>query len=126
VLGLAALLIVDTLWDLELNVPITALAGAIGSTLAGFFKLRELVRITDLRFLKTGMYIQPVIGAAAALLLLVLLESGILELPGARDGQPSTAALATYGFIAGYSEPFFLGVVRRVAGSGDGQKPSSG
>lgn len=51
-------------------------------------------------------------------MLLLVLDSEILVLPGVRGGE-GDLALGAYGFLAGFSEPFFLGVVNRIAGIGE-------
>lgn len=95
-------------------VVLVAVAGAVGATVAGAFKLRELLTMTQFRLLGFGLAVQPFIGAAAATFLLLVLQSDLLVLPGT-DAPVSWAALGTYGFAAGFSEPFFLGIVRRLA-----------
>lgn len=59
------------------------------------------------------MRVQPLIGATAGLVTLFVLETGAVEL-GAKQ-TASWAALALFTFVAGFSEPFFLGLVQRVA-----------
>jgi hypothetical protein len=59
------------------------------------------------------MRVQPLIGATAGLVTLFVLETGAVEL-GAKQ-TASWAALALFTFVAGSSEPFFLGLVQRVA-----------
>lgn len=95
-------------------VVLVAVAGAVGATVAGAFKLRELLTMTQFRLLGFGLAVQPFIGAAAATFLLLVLQSDLLVLPGT-DAPVSWAALGTYGFAAGFSEPFFFGIVRRLA-----------
>jgi hypothetical protein len=77
--------------------------------------------MNDLRGMRNWMFVQPWVGAAAALAILAVLASGIVKLPGAQSGLQSWAGLAAYGFVAGFSEPFFLGVVARIAGVHDSE-----
>jgi hypothetical protein len=102
------------------SVALTAAAGALGSTLSGALKMRELITINDIRALYGWSFLQPLVGAAAGLAVLLLMESEIVTLPGV-DGAASWAAIATYGFLAGFSEPFFLGVVGKIAGAAEQQ-----
>lgn len=95
-------------------VVLVAVAGGLGATVAGAFKLRELLTMTEFRLLGAGLAVQPFIGAAAATFLLLVLQSELVVLPGT-DAPVSWAALGTYGFAAGFSEPFFVGIVRRLA-----------
>jgi hypothetical protein len=98
------------------DVMITALAGALAGTLARMYKMRDVYRISQLRDLYADFFAQPFVGASIALFVLMFISSGILQLPGASSA--SWAALATYGFVAAFSEPFFLKLVGRV-GSGE-------
>ncbi|MPZ89138.1 MAG: hypothetical protein GEU81_13940 [Nitriliruptorales bacterium] len=96
-------------------VALMAVAGALGGTVSGVLRLRNLVRITEFRLLGPGLIAQPLLGAASALVLLLLLESGLLRLPRIQ-GESPWAAAAAYGFVAGFLEPLIVGVVRRMVG----------
>jgi hypothetical protein len=87
--------------------------------LSGVFNLRGLRRLIDLRVFQAGMSVQPFIGAAAGLFLFLLIESDVVSLPGTTNKTNVWPVLATYGFIAGFSEPFLLGTVRSVAGTAE-------
>jgi hypothetical protein len=94
---------------------VAALAGALGSTLSGVLRLRDqLIRMDELRAFKPAMIVQPLVGASAGALVFLLLASRAFSL-GSLDPEawPSPGVL---GFAAGFSEPFFLGLVDRVAG----------
>ena len=58
---------------------------------------------------------QVLIAAASSLVLLLLLASPILDIAGT-DSLEGKAAL---GFVAGFSEPFLIKTVMRVAKMGD-------
>jgi hypothetical protein len=107
-----------TSWD----VAITALTGALAGTLARMFKLRDVLTITELRNLYADFFVQPFVGATIALFVQALLFSGIVQLPGATP--ISWATYATYGFVAAFSEPFFLKLVGRVGEAGDPHPPA--
>jgi hypothetical protein len=111
------------------TVAVVALAGAVGGTVSGTLKLRGLIRITQFRLLGAGLFVQPLIGAAVALFTAFVLLSGVVKLPGVDEGSSTWAALAAYGWVAGFSEPFWLGVVRKVAGEsgedGDGSSTTT-
>ena len=68
----------------------------------------------ELRAFKPALVVQPLVGASAGALVFLLLASGALSV-GSVDpaAWPSPGVL---GFAAGFSEPFFLGLVDRVAG----------
>jgi hypothetical protein len=94
---------------------LAASAAALGATLSGTLRVRDrLVELDDLRSFWPAMRIQPLIGATAGLFTLLVLESHAVKL--ADDAEPTPwAAWALFTFVAGFSEPFFLGLVRRVA-----------
>ena len=94
---------------------VAALAGALGSTLSGVLRLRDqFLRMDELRAFQPAMIVQPLVGASAGALVFLLLASRAFSF-GSLDPEawPSPGVL---GFAAGFSEPFFLGLVDRVAG----------
>ena len=100
---------------------VAAMTGAIGSTLSGFYKLRDATGgVAALRAFRSAMWAQPFVGATVGVLLMLLITSGILAV-GSTGPSPNLSwlPLAVYCFVAGFSEPFFLGVVQRVAGAAD-------
>ena len=112
---------------------LVAIAGALGSTLSGILRLRDLeAGLGALKALKSVMVIQPLVGAAFGLLVALILKGGFagVELP--TDAKQQEVTLAIFGFVAGFSEPFALGIVKKVAacscavgagGPGAGRKP---
>jgi hypothetical protein len=101
---------------------LAALAGAVGATLAGTFKLRDQIStINALRAFSPAIVVQPLIGAVAGLFLLLVLESEVIKLDW---GGPEWATDGAIAFVAGFSEPFLLGVVNRVAEIGDQPPPA--
>jgi hypothetical protein len=88
-------------------------AGALGATLAGTMKIRDDLReLDDLRSFWPAMRVQPLVGATAGLIVLLVIETGTLDVGG---DSGSWAGRALVAFAAGFSEPFFLGLVQRVA-----------
>jgi hypothetical protein len=93
---------------------LTACAGALGSTLSGVFKVRDhLVRLDELRGFWPAMRVQPVVGACAGLMVFLVLDSQAVDLGAGSSATWSGRGLLA--FAAGFSEPFFLGIVQRVA-----------
>jgi hypothetical protein len=91
-----------------------ACAGALGSMLSGVFKVRDqLIRLDELRSFIPAMRVQPFIGASAGLILWLILDSEALEVGAGSSATSSGIGLLA--FVAGFSEPFFLGIVQRVA-----------
>jgi hypothetical protein len=99
---------------------LAGVAGAVGATMSGTFKLRDQVAgLNALREFKAIAVVQPLLGAASALFLLLVLESGLVQIG---EGDLTWAKIGAVGFVAGFSEPFFLGVVGRVAGIEEDEK----
>jgi hypothetical protein len=93
---------------------LAALAGAVGATLSGAFKLRDQApRVSDMRVFWCAFAVQPFVGAVAGLFLLLVLLSGIVEFADTGNEWATRAAVA---FAAGFSEPFLLKTVGRLAG----------
>ncbi len=100
--------------DVWKRIAIAGTAGALGATLSGTMRIRDDLReLDDLRSFWPAMRIQPLVGATAGLIVLLVLESGALDLGGGRGADWAASALLA--FAAGFSEPFFLGVIQRVA-----------
>ncbi|MGH3029475.1 MAG: hypothetical protein ACRDNE_01670 [Gaiellaceae bacterium] len=114
-LGLAiALTEPESGWDEML---LAGAAGAVGATVSGAYKLRDQIdHINALREFEPVVAVQPLLGAAAGLFLLLVLKSGILQVG---DSDLGWASIGVVAFVAGFSEPFVLGVVRRVTGIAD-------
>jgi hypothetical protein len=111
--GLIAGIIVsdsDHIWP---QVLFTAFAGAVGSSISGAFKLRDqIATIGQLRAFAPALLAQPLVGAAAGLFSLLLLESGVLTI---NLSGPQWAIRGVVAFAVGFSEPFFLSTVNKVA-----------
>jgi hypothetical protein len=103
------------------NALVAAMTGAVGSTLSGFYKLRDATGgIPTLRSFRSAMRAQPFVGATAGVLLMLLIKSGVVAIGDVGGAEASNwLRLAVFCFFAGFSEPFFLGVVQRVAGAAD-------
>jgi hypothetical protein len=102
------------------EVLLAAVAGAMGAALAALFRLRDaLARLGDLRTFWYAFAPQMPLGAVAGLFLWTVLESGIVEVAGTGEDWAVAVVLA---FVAGFSEPFLLGTVERIAGTAAGEK----
>jgi len=100
--------------DVWKDIGLAASAGALGATLSGTFRVRDrLIELDDLRSFWPAMRIQPLIGATAGLVTLSALKTGAVDIEA--SATASWAAVALFTFAAGFSEPFFLGLVERVA-----------
>jgi hypothetical protein len=102
------------------GVGLIAVVGALGSVMSGTIRARDkLVRGSDLRAFRSGLLAQVLLGAGSSLVLFLLLASGILDIAG----TDSLVGKAAAGFAAGFSEPFFLKTVERVAKMGGEPAP---
>ena len=98
-------------------------SGALGSVLSGIYKLRdEMMNIHQLRSFWPVLTAMPFVGAAAGTLLLAVLTSGLIKVADLAPTAFAWQHYAVFGFLAGFSEPFFLGVVKRVAGMTEEEK----
>ena len=96
---------------------VAMLAGAVGGFLGLMFRFRDANgRIRDLLSDHDVRWIQPAMGAAMALAVVLIARSGLITIGGHPTQAASLVALAALGFVAGFSEPVFFGVVDRLAG----------
>lgn len=111
--GAATQLVSDEkLWHAVL---LAGCAGALGSTLSGVLKARDhLVQLDELRGFWPTMRVQPLVGASAGLVVLMVLQSEVLTF-GTAEASSAWSAPGLLAFVAGFSEPFFLRIVDRVA-----------
>ncbi len=94
-----------------------AVAGALGAILSAVLKLRDgQQRIRTLRRSASFLYLQPLIGAIAAQFMVWLGVRNVITIAGP-DVQ------IALGFLAGFSEPFFLGTIARLTEAGS--KPTN-
>jgi hypothetical protein len=101
----------DEVWK---AVAVAGTAGALGAALSGTMRIRDDLRdLDDLRSFWPAVRVQPLVGATAGLVVLLLMESGTLDMGSGESGHWAGPALLA--FAAGFSEPFFLGLVQRVA-----------
>jgi O-antigen ligase len=92
------------------------LAGAIGGVLGLMFRFRDTRgRIRDLLSDKDVRWVQPLIGAAMALAVVLIMKSGLITIAGLTAAGGGLVPVAALGFVAGFSEPVFFGVMDRLA-----------
>jgi hypothetical protein len=103
------------------------LSGAVGSVLSRAIKLgnqplhekgnEKIAEPLGIRALMSGWTVflaQPVIGATSGLVLYLVFQAGLVQIGDERELGP--AAYTLLGFLAGFSEPFFLGTLDKVTG----------
>jgi hypothetical protein len=93
------------------------LAGALGGVVSGMFQLSRVGRAKIPEALLHGLITsgRPVMGAACALFLYVVMRSNITSLIAADKMTFETALVL--GFVAGFSERFVLSTVSKVTGN---------
>jgi hypothetical protein len=102
---------------------LTVCAGGLGSTVSGVFKVRDqLVQLDELRSFWPAMRVQPLIGACSGLILFLVLRTHAVSLGAVSASLSGSGLLA---FAAGFSEPFFVGIVQRVAVVPDKPAPAA-
>jgi hypothetical protein len=95
---------------------VVMLVGAVGGLLGLMFRFRDSHgRIRELLLDNNVRWVQPLLGAAMALAVVLVVKSGLITIAGWAIGAGELAPLAALGFVAGFSEPFFFGVVGRIA-----------
>jgi hypothetical protein len=110
---------VDSGTDAPLSIALTGVMGALGAAMSGTLKARDkLIRGSDLRAFSVGLVAQLLMGAGAAFFLLLILKSGLLQIAGTNSLEGG----AVLGFVAGFSEPFFLRTIERIATLGEEKK----
>ena len=95
------------------DVALVGAAGAVGALMSGTLKLRDTIsHINDLRAFRPAIVVQPLLGVASALLMLLALETRVFTV-GVET--PAWAARGLVGFVAGFAEPLVLRIIDRVA-----------
>lgn len=104
--------------------PVLALsAGALGGGLARLVRMRDTpVGTLEADRFRRAFVVQMMLGSAFGVVALVLVQLGAL--PKIGDGG-IVELIALYAFLAGWSEPFIIGVLSRL-GSSQGSPPRHG
>lgn len=118
----------DGLWALVLLV---MFSGALGSVLSNALKIglpsrrgsatsqasEPPIGIHDIAEASNIYFAQPVVGAAAGFIVYLIFSAALATI----EGTPLTVeGYAVLTFLAGFSEPFFIGILDKVAGEAGG------
>jgi hypothetical protein len=87
--------------------------GALGGTLSSTLKMRDIGELNSFRNVVTFLWMQTIFGALFGLVAWLILFSGSVTVGSSGTSWESRAVVA---FLAGYSEPYVLGVLNRVMG----------
>lgn len=94
-------------------------SGALGSVLAAALQLKDRLNLDSFHAAFRLIYIQPLVGAAFGLISWLILTAGVVTVAG---DSKAWATLAAVAFASGFSEPFALGILRRLT---PGNPPTS-
>jgi len=86
-------------------------AGALGSVLAAASRLKATLDIDSFRAAVGFTIVQPLLGATFGLVSWLILTAGVVKIG---IGTTSWATKAAIAFASGFSEPFALGILRRL------------
>jgi len=107
------------------TVVLVPVAGALGAALSGTIKARDqLIREADIRRFRDGLVAQLLVGAVAAMIVVVVLEAELVTIGKITVGPDDVIAQAAFAFLAGFSEPFALGTIAKAANLGSPQDSS--
>jgi hypothetical protein len=90
-------------------------SGILGSLLALLIKFRDVFsRMAEMRAHWAVMPAQAMIGATLSLVLFLIFRTGFVEVHGWESLHIDVVHLATFSFLAGFSEPFVLNIIQRT------------
>ncbi len=127
----AKLFVPDTVLPSPGKMYLVLAGGALGSMISRTIKLRELEKISELKAIWNAFAAQTLTGAALAVMVIIIIKTGLITIGTiSSDSQgDDLSVLITVGFLAGFSEPFALGVLEKIAGvavdNDQGTAPSS-
>ncbi len=91
------------------------LAGALGAAVAGTIKARDrLILQSDLRRFRHDIVAQLLIGGASAIVVYAILRAFPITIDNVELNLNTLAEKLSVAFVAGFSEPFFIGTIERV------------
>jgi hypothetical protein len=121
-LGLFSLLVISVAWMLSFNtlgplspIIIVFFAGGLGAVLSGIIRIRDVERIVQIDKVWRTMLSQVALGGTLAVIVLVTLQTGLVRLATLDfSGTLNPVFYYLVGLISGYSEPFALGLLKKV------------
>ena len=103
-----------------------AVAGALGGVVSAMFQLSRVGEAKIPDALMHGLITsgRPLVGAASALFIYAVMQSGLISLINSSEVSLKTGLVLA--FVAGFSEQFVLGAVAKVAGKDRGDSSTGG
>lgn len=108
-------------WQPLMQMLVVFLAGAVGAVLSGTIRLRDLPRILELQAAWKTLIPQMILGATLATVVVLILKTGLIKVANLDFESPDTSLLFVVGLVSGFSEPFALGLLEKVAALGQGE-----
>ena len=100
-----------------IRIALVLMVGGLGSALSGTRRLLGVALLRgELDRFQAAFRAQVLVGGALGLVALLLYEVGSLPTFQAAGGFPEVVPVVIYAFLAGFSEPFVLGVVQGLIG----------
>ncbi len=100
-------------------------AGGVGASLSRALKLRSISQITELRGVVSTLGPQILIGGTIAVVVCLILRSEIITIKGIEFTNGLFHNFIIVSFLSGFSEPFALGIIDKVAGLGENGRDDS-
>lgn len=99
---------------------VVAVAGAVGAIVSGTIRLRDLALMVELKGAWRTLFPQMTLGATLALIVVLILKTGVIKIADLdfQSNDVDVAALFVIGLVGGWSEPFALGILEKVAALG--------
>jgi hypothetical protein len=102
----------------SVQVALVVTVGALGGALSGVRRLLGSVVLRgELERFQAAFRAQLFVGGTLGMVTLLLYEVGALPTFQAIRGFPDVTPFALYAFLAGFSEPFVLGIVQGLIGT---------
>lgn len=90
-------------------------AGAAGALVSGTLSLRNLESIVELKGARKTLIPQVFLGASLAFIVVIVLKTDLIKIGGFDFQSINTTGLYVISLLSGFSEPFALGILDRIA-----------
>jgi hypothetical protein len=101
---------------------LAAVSGAVGAVLSGTLSLRKQARIIELQAVWKTLLLQVVLGATLAIIVVLVLQTDLIQIANLDLKKYLPAEWFVVGLVSGFSEPFALGILKRISSLGEEAK----